>query len=599
MQSRPESESTTRLSLVRTLRTLAPYLWGYRIRVAIALTSLILAKVANVAVPLVLKDIVNALDTRQAILVVPMALLAAYGILRLANALFGELRDAVFARVTQRAVRQAALEVFRHLHALPLRFHLERQTGGVARDIERGSRGIALLLNFLLFNIIPTLVEIGLVAAILIAKFSIWFAVVTFATLAVYVAFTLFVTEWRTVFRRFMNDMDSKANSQAVDSLLNYETVKFFSNEGYEADRYDHYLAQWENAAVHNQVSLALLNVGQASIIAVGATALMVLAARGVAAHTMSIGDLVLVNAFLIQLYMPMHFLGFVYREIRHSLADMEKMFDLLREPLTVVDQPGAPALVISRAHVQFEDVSFFYQPNRPLLRNVSFAIEPRSTVAVVGPSGAGKSTLVRLLVRLYDPTTGRIVIDGQDIRAVNQKSLRQMIGVVPQDPVLFNDSLYVNIAYGRPGATADEVDNAARLAHLDHFIRTLPAGYDTLVGERGLKLSGGEKQRVAIARTLLKEPKILLFDEATSALDADSERAVQEGLALLAHDRSTLVIAHRLATIQHADLILVMVDGGIVERGRHRELVALNGIYARMWALQQETKPPGHTPTI
>ncbi|HUW99050.1 MAG TPA: ABC transporter ATP-binding protein/permease [Acidiferrobacter sp.] len=574
------------------MRQLAPYLWEYRVRVVIALSSLILAKVTNVGIPLVLKDIVNSLDVRQAVLIVPMALLGAYGALRLANAMFGELRDVVFARVTQRAVRRAAVAVFRHLHALPLKFHLNRQTGGVARDIERGSRGVALLLNFLLFNIIPTLVEIGLVASILIAKFSPWFAVVTFATLAVYVGFTLLVTEWRTVFRRFMNDMDSKANSQAVDSLMNYETVKYFANEDYETGRYDNSLKQWEEAAVRNQISLAWLNVGQATIIALGATGLMVLAARGVANHTMSIGDLVLVNAFLIQLYMPLHFLGFVYREIKHSLADMERMFDLLKAPLVITDQPNAPALAIPKGEVRFEHVGFSYG-GQPLLDDIDFIIAPQSTTAVVGPSGSGKSTLVRLLDRLYDPNTGRILIDGQDIRTVTQKSLRQAIGVVPQDPVLFNDNLYVNIAYGRPEASRAEIEEAVELAHLDQFIASLPKGYDTLVGERGLKLSGGEKQRVAIARTLLKRPQVLLFDEATSALDAASERVVQEGLALLAHHRTTLVIAHRLATIQHADQILVMQAGRIVERGRHRELIEKDGLYAGLWALQQETKPP------
>ena len=580
-----------RVSLFRIVRQLAPYLWEYRVRVGLALSSLILAKVANVAVPLVLKDIVNSLNTRQAVIAVPVALLAAYGALRLANALFGELRDVVFARVTQRAVRQAALRVFRHLHALPLKFHLDRQTGGVARDIERGSRGISLLLNFLLFNIIPTLVEIALVAGILIAKFSPWFAIITFVTLAIYIGFTLFVTEWRTVFRRFMNDMDSRANSQAVDSLLNYETVKFFANEDYEATRYDQYLQKWEEASVRNQVSLAFLNIGQATIIAFGATSLMVLAARGVANHSMSLGDLVLVNAFLIQLYMPLHFLGFVYREIKHSLADMENMFDLLKVPLAIVDKPGAPKLAVAKGEVRFSHLGFSYG-GRPLLKDIDFTIAPQSTTAVVGPSGSGKSTLVRLLARLYDPECGAILIDNQDIRAVTQSSLREAIGVVPQDPVLFNDSLYVNIAYGRPAATRKEIEKAVELAHLDRFIASLPEGYDTLVGERGLKLSGGEKQRVAIARTLLKQPKILLFDEATSALDAASERIVQEGLALLASHRTTLVIAHRLATIQHADQILVMHDGRIVDRGRHRELIGRNGLYAELWALQQETEP-------
>lgn len=564
-------------------------------RVGLALGSLILAKVANVAVPLVLKDIVNSLNTRQAVIAIPAALLAAYGALRLANALFGELRDVVFARVTQRAVRRAALTVFRHLHALPLKFHLDRQTGGIARDIERGSRGISLLLNFLLFNIIPTLVEIALVSGILIAKFSPWFAIITFCTLVLYVGFTLFVTEWRTVFRRFMNDMDSRANSQAVDSLLNYETVKFFANEDYEADRYDQHLKKWEEAAVRNQVSLAFLNIGQATIIALGATGLMILAARGVADHSMSLGDLVLVNAFLIQLYMPLHFLGFVYREIKHSLADMENMFDLLKAPLVIADQANAPPLMVSHGEVRFRHLGFSYG-GRPLLQDIDFTIAPQSTTAIVGPSGSGKSTLVRLLTRLYDPDSGAILIDDQDIRSVTQTSLRQVIGVVPQDPVLFNDTLYVNIAYGRPAATREEIETAAALAHLDRFIKSLPQGYETLVGERGLKLSGGEKQRVAIARTLLKQPKILLFDEATSALDATSERIVQEGLALLANHRTTLVIAHRLSTIQHADQILVMRDGRIVERGRHRELVGQKGLYAELWALQQESLPLSST---
>ncbi|MDA8389315.1 MAG: ABC transporter ATP-binding protein/permease [Gammaproteobacteria bacterium] len=589
-----DEHSGPQASFRATMRTLLPYLWEYRGRAALALVSLVLAKVANVGVPLVLKDIVNALNGRvHTLIVVPVALLTVYGILRVSNALFGELRDVVFARVTRRAVRRAALRVFEHLHALPLQFHLGRQTGAVARDIERGSRGIALLLNFIIFNIAPTLVEITLVTSILLAKFRLVFTLTTIGTLLVYVAFTLVVTEWRTVFRRFMNDMDSRANSQAVDSLLNYETVKYFGNEDYEVGRYDAFLEKWENAAVRNQVSLAFLNVGQSLIIATGATMLMVLAAQGVANHTMSIGDLVLVNAFLIQLYMPLHFLGFVYREIRHALVDMDRMFALLKEPMTVADKPGAPALALGEGRVRFEHVGFSYHPERPLLTDIDFEIPPRSTVAIVGSSGAGKSTLVRLLVRLYDPTAGRITIDGQDLRDITQKSLRRILGVVPQEPVLFNDTLYANIAYGRPDAPRAEVEEAARLAHLDAFVRNLPDGYQARVGERGLKLSGGEKQRVAIARALLKDPRILLFDEATSALDAASERVVQEGLALLAPNRSTLVIAHRLATIQHADLILVMAGGRIVERGRHRELVAQGGTYAHLWTLQQETPDP------
>ncbi|MHB1512624.1 MAG: ABCB family ABC transporter ATP-binding protein/permease [Acidiferrobacter sp.] len=588
----------TRGLLWSTIKRLAPYLWEYRLRVGFALASLIVAKAAGVAVPLVLKDIVNDLDSERSILIVPVALLAAYGGLRFANSLFGELRDLVFARVKQRAVRRAATTVFRHLHTLSLRFHLDRQTGAVARDIERGSRGIALLLNVLLFNIIPTIVEIALVAGILIAKFRFWFAVITFCTLALYVGFTLFITEWRTVFRRSMNDMDSRANNHAVDSLLNYETVKFFANEDYESGRYDAHLAQWEDAAVKNQSSLAFLNAGQAAIIAVGTTGLMLLAAQGVANHTMTIGDLVLVNAFLIQLFMPLHFLGFVYREIKHSLADMERMFALLDAPIDIADAPGAPDLAITRGEVRFDHVAFSYG-GQPLLDHVDFTVAPQSTTAVVGPSGSGKSTVMRLLARLYDPEDGRILIDGQDIRAVTQKSLRQVIGIVPQDPVLFNDSLYANIAYGRPGASLDEVREAAELAHLGRFIAALPDGYETRVGERGLKLSGGEKQRVAIARTLLKRPRILLFDEATSALDAASERVVQEGLALLAQRRTTIVVAHRLATIQHADQILVMREGRIVERGRHRELIAQGGLYAELWALQQETHRPPHADPV
>ncbi|WP_298138522.1 ABC transporter ATP-binding protein/permease [Acidiferrobacter sp.] len=570
------------------VKRLAPYLWEYRLRVAVALVSLTAAKAAGVAVPWVLKDIINQLDSRKPLLIVPVALIAAYGALRFANALFGELRDLVFARVKQRAVRRAATDVFRHLHALPLAFHLDRQTGAVARDIERGSRGIALLLNILLFHIIPTVVEIALVAGILIAKFRLEFALITFMTLAVYALFTLIVTEWRTVFRRSMNDMDSRANSHAVESLLNYETVKFFANEDYEWGRYDSHLAQWEDAAVRNQSSLAVLNTGQSAIVAFGVGALMLLAAQGVADHRMNIGDLVLVNAFLIQLFMPLHFLGAVYREIKHSLTDMEKMFALIDVPCTIADAPGAGDLVVSEGLVRFEHVDFSYG-GQPLLDDVDFTVAPRSTTAIVGPSGSGKSTIMRLLVRFYDPDSGSIRIDGHDIRAVTQHSLRRSLGVVPQDPVLFNDSLYTNIAYGRPGAPLEEVRAAASLAHLDGFITGLPQGYETRVGERGLKLSGGEKQRVAIARALLKEPQILLFDEATSALDAASERAVQEGLTLLAGHRTTIVVAHRLATIQHADQILVMRAGRIVERGRHRELIAQGGLYAQLWALQQE----------
>ena len=555
------------------------------------MTMLILAKLANVAVPLVLKEIVDAMNKPKAMLFVPVFLVVGYGLLRLFSTLFGELRDAVFAKVTQRAIRRVALKLFVHLHNLSLRFHLERQTGGVSRDIERGTKGISFLLNFMLFNILPTLLEIGLVAAILFSKYNPWFAVITFATLVVYIAFTLFVTEWRMVFRRTMNDMDSKANTRAIDSLLNYETVKYFGNENYEARRYDEHLASWETAAVRNQTSLATLNSGQSVIIAIGVTALMLLAADGVVKGTMTLGDLVLVNVFMLQLYMPLHFLGFVYREIKHSLADMEKMFRLLDEHREIEDAPDAVQLKVDQASVRFEQVSFSYEANRKILFDVSFDIPAGHTVAVVGASGAGKSTLSRLLFRFYDVNAGRILINGQDIRKVTQTSLRAAIGIVPQDTVLFNDNIYYNIAYGCPDATREKILQAARSAHIHDFIESLPYGYDTMVGERGLKLSGGEKQRVAIARAILKNPAILIFDEATSALDSKSEKAIHDELRSVARDRTTLVIAHRLSTIVDAQQILVMDKGRIVERGTHRELLAQQGVYAQMWALQQQER--------
>jgi len=572
-----------------TVRTLFPYLMEFKGRVVLAMTMLVLAKLANVAVPLVLKEIVDAMNKPKAMLMVPVFLVVGYGLLRLFSTLFGELRDAVFAKVTQRAIRRVALKLFVHLHNLSLRFHLERQTGGVSRDIERGTKGISFLLNFMLFNILPTLLEIGLVAAILFSKYSPWFAVITFATLVVYIIFTLFITEWRMVFRRTMNDMDSKANTRAIDSLLNYETVKYFGNEGYEASRYDEHLTSWETAAVRNQTSLAALNSGQSVIIAIGVTALMLLAADGVVKGTMTLGDLVLVNVFMLQLYMPLHFLGFVYREIKHSLADMEKMFRLLGEHREIEDAPDAVTLKVDRAAVRFDQVAFCYDPDRQILFDVSFDIPAGHTIAVVGASGAGKSTLSRLLFRFYDVNSGRILIDGQDIRKVTQASLRAAIGIVPQDTVLFNDNIYYNIAYGRPDATREEVLQAARSAHIHTFIESLPQGYDTMVGERGLKLSGGEKQRVAIARAILKNPAILIFDEATSALDSKSEKAIQDELRNVARDRTTLVIAHRLSTIVDAQQILVMDKGCIVERGTHRELLAQQGVYAQMWSLQQQ----------
>jgi ATP-binding cassette subfamily B protein len=548
-----------------------------------------MAKLASVAVPLVLKEIVDALDQPRAMLVLPVLLLVGYGGLRLCSTLFGELRDAVFAKVTQRAIRRVAIRVFGHLHALSLRFHLERQTGGVSRDIERGTRGISFLLNFMLFNILPTLLEIGLVAAILLSKYDIWFSVIIFVTLVAYVAFTLFITEWRMIFRRTMNDMDSKANTRAIDSLLNYETVKYFGNESWEAGRYDEHMQKWEVAAVSNQTSLAALNAGQSAIIAIGVTLLMLLAADGVVNGSMSLGDLVLVNAFMLQLYMPLHFLGFVYREIKHSLADMEKMFSLLAENEEIKDKPGVNDLITGKGAIRFDRVSFSYEPNRQILFDVSFEIPAGCTVAVVGQSGSGKSTLARLLFRFYDVSEGRILINDQDIRDITQKSLRSAIGIVPQDTVLFNDSIYYNIAYGRPDATREEVFEAAKSAHIHTFIEGLPDQYETTVGERGLKLSGGEKQRVAIARAILKDPRILIFDEATSALDSKSEKIIQSELKRIAANRTTLTIAHRLSTIADADQILVMDGGSIIERGTHRELLASNGSYAHMWELQQQ----------
>jgi ATP-binding cassette subfamily B protein len=559
-----------------------------------------MAKLANVGVPLVLKEIIDALDRPRAMMVLPVLLLAGYGALRLGSTLFGELRDAIFAKVTQRAIRRVAINVFDHLHALSLRFHLQRQTGGVSRDIERGSRGISFLLNFMLFNILPTLLEIGLVAAILLSRYSIWFSVIVFGTLAAYITLTLVVTEWRMIFRRTMNDMDSKANTQAIDSLLNYETVKYFGNEAWESRRYDEHMQKWEAAAVRNQTSLALLNSGQSAIIAIGITLLLSLAASEVIQGTMTLGDLVLINAFMLQLYMPLHFLGFVYREIKHSLADMEKMFSLLEENEEIKDRPDAIELVGKDAEVRFENVDFSYEPNRQILFDVSFKIPLGSNVAVVGHSGSGKSTLARLLFRFYDTTSGRVLINGQDIKDVTQKSLRAAIGIVPQDAVLFNDTIYYNIAYGQPNATKEEVIAAAGAAHIHDFIESLPEKYETTVGERGLKLSGGEKQRVAIARAILKDPKVLIFDEATSALDSKSEKAIQAELKRIAMHRTTLTIAHRLSTIADADEILVMSNGRIIEHGIHQELLAADGAYAHMWRLQQQEEqahlqaPPG-----
>jgi ATP-binding cassette subfamily B protein len=573
----------------KVIRSLVPYLLEFKWRVAFVIILLIASKLANVVVPLALKEIVDAMSKPQAMLAIPVFLIAGYGLLRLFSTLFGELRDALFAKVTQRAIRRVAIQVFEHLHSLSLRFHLERQTGGVSRDIERGTRGISFLLTFLLFNILPTLLEIALVAAILFVKYNPWFAIITFATLVLYIAFTLIITEWRMVFRRTMNDKDSKANTRAIDSLINYETVKYFGNEKYEVSRYDEQMKDWEISAVKNQTSLAALNAGQSIIIAIGVTLLMLLAADEVVKGNMTVGDLVLVNVFMLQLYMPLHFLGFVYREIKNALADMEKMFRLLDANREIEDVPDAPSLQLDKATVRFEGVAFSYDPSRQILHEVDFEIPSGNTVAVVGASGAGKSTLSRLLFRFYDVDSGCISIDGQDIRNVTQSSLRAAIGIVPQDTVLFNDTIYYNIAYGNPDASRDEVIRAAQSAHIHRFIESLPQGYDSMVGERGLKLSGGEKQRVAIARAILKNPAILIFDEATSALDSKSEKAIQDELRSIALNRTTLVIAHRLSTVVDAHQILVMDKGRIIERGTHRELLSQQGAYAQMWSLQQQ----------
>ena len=573
----------------RTIRTLLPYLWEYKARVLAALACLVLAKVANVGVPVLLKRIVDSLDSQLAPLMVPLALLAAYGILRLSTTLFTELREFLFAKVTQRATRKIALQVFRHLHALSLRFHLQRQTGGLTRDVERGQRGISTLIQFTLFSILPTLVEIALVSAILIARYDWTFMAITAGALVAYIAFTVLITEWRTHFRRTMNDLDSKANTRAIDSLLNYETVKYFGNEEWEARRYDESLQRWETAAVKSQTSLSMLNVGQSAIIAVAVTLIMWRATVGVVDGTMTIGDLVLVNAFMIQLYIPLNFLGVIYREIKQALADMERLFALIEENAEIRDKPGALALVIRGAEVRFERVYFSYEANRQILFDVSFTIPAGRTVAIVGPSGSGKSTLARLLYRFYDIGGGRISIDSQDIRDVQQTSLRAAIGIVPQDTVLFNDSIEYNIAYGKPGATRDEIVAAAKAAQIHNFVAGLPEGYATPVGERGLKLSGGEKQRVAIARAILKSPHVLIFDEATSALDSKAEKAIQAELSAIAQNHTTLTIAHRLSTVVDADEILVLEHGRIVERGAHATLLAANGVYSRMWRLQQD----------
>lgn len=571
-----------------TLKSLFPYVWRFKTRVVLALSCLILAKVATVLMPIYLKQVIDALSLPATALMLPVAALLGYGAVRLVSSALGEIRDALFARVTQGAVRLIANHVFRHLLDLSLRFHTERQTGGLSRDIERGTKGVSFLLNFLVFNILPTLLEIALVCGILLWRYDWAFAAVTLGTIAAYIVFTLLVTERRMRYRRAMNDLDSRANSRAIDALLNYETVKYFGNEEYEINRYDQNMGQWVQAAVRNQVSLNLLNIGQASIISIGVTALLFMSAQGVLAGTMTVGDVVLVSAFLTQLYAPLNFLGFVYREIKNSLADMERLFSLLRRKQEVQDAPNAQELSCTPASVRFENVSFAYDKRRTVIQNLSFDIPAGKTVAVVGSSGAGKSTLSRLLFRFYDVTQGRILFNGRELREWTQESLRRHIGIVPQDTVLFNDTVLHNIAYGRPDASKEQIVAAARAASIHDFIQSLPDGYETVVGERGLKLSGGEKQRVAIARTLLKNPPVLILDEATSALDTRTERAIQAELNEIARDRTSLIIAHRLSTITDADLILVLERGQIVEQGTHSELLALNGAYARMWNIQQ-----------
>ncbi|WP_018231822.1 ABCB family ABC transporter ATP-binding protein/permease [Thioalkalivibrio thiocyanodenitrificans] len=592
MRTRRDSEYRGGPVNWRIILSLIPFLMEFRGRVFLALGFLALAKLAGVTVPVALKFIVDHFESpEEAMVAVPLALLLGYGALRFTAVFFGELRDAVFARVAERAMRRVSLRVFEHLHQLDLGFHLARQTGGLARDIERGTTGISFLLRFMLFNIVPTLLEIGMITVIMLVAFDASFALTVLAAVAVYAVFSIYVTEWRNRFVRESNLMDNRSNTRAVDSLLNYETVKYFGNEAYEAREYDRNLEAWEEARMKNRLSLAGLNSGQALIIAGSITVMMVMAAQQVAAGRMTLGDLVMVNAYMIQLFMPLNFLGFVYREIREALVNIERLFKLMYQPARVVDAPDAPELRPDGGTIRFEHVHYAYTEDRPILRDLSFEIPAGQKLAIVGPSGAGKSTIARLLFRFYDVTDGRITINGQDIRSVTQHSLRRAIGVVPQDTVLFNDTIRYNIAYGRPDATDEEIERAVRMAHLDGFIASLPRGLETQVGERGLKVSGGEKQRIAIARVLLKDPPILVLDEATSSLDSHGEKVILEALNEVAERRTTLAIAHRLSTIVDADRIIVLDQGRIVEQGDHAALLAAGGTYAQLWTHQQQER--------
>ncbi len=579
----------------KAIKSLVPYFLEFKGRVILALLFLLLAKVASVLIPFAMKHIVDSLDSSQSqVVAVPIMFLLLYGFLRLGTIIFGEIRDTIFGRVTEHAMHRIGLLLFKHLHALDLEFHLSRRTGGLARDIERGTQGINFLMRFMLFNIVPTLLEISLITFILMFNYNAWYAVVIVVAVVLYVLYSVVLTEWRTNIVRHMNKMDNQTNTRAIDSLLNFETVKYFNNEEFEAGQYDQNLGDWEEARARNRISMATLNTGQAFVIAASITIIMTMAAYDVSSEKMTIGDLVLVNAYMMQLFIPLNFLGFVYREIKKSLADIEHMFSLLEQEPAILDKPGATELECDEAHIRFENVSFGYNSERPILRNVSFDIARNQKVAVVGPSGAGKSTIARLLFRFYDVNEGSIAVNDQDIRDLTQHSLRSAIGVVPQDTVLFNNEIYYNIAYGRPDASKEEVDEVIKLAHLDHFIEMLPDGDRTMVGERGLKVSGGEKQRIAIARMLLKKPSIMVFDEATSSLDSGSEKAILEALGEVSQSKTTLVIAHRLSTIVDADNIIVLEKGEVVEQGSHNALLAKGGVYARLWEMQQREQETG-----